>query len=72
MCFMYSTSRALIRIILYVKVNKWEGYEEGHNVFLVADHLENQFANLRVDRDEAKGDARLLERYTVIEESSSE
>tara|TARA_B100000749_G_C18416259_1_gene461447 strand:- start:108 stop:320 length:213 start_codon:yes stop_codon:yes gene_type:complete len=70
---LFKWKRALI--IFYVKVNKWEGYEEGHNVFLVADHLENQFANLRGSRmrlDEAKGDARPLERNTVIEETSSE
>ena len=41
-------------------------------MFLVADHLENQFANLRVDRDEAKGDARFLEQIVVIEESNGE
>lgn len=54
---------------------EWEGYvKEGHDVFPVADHLENRFGNQRGSRlrlDEAKGDAR-FQKHVVIEESNGE
>ena len=52
---------------------KWVDYE--NNVFHVADHLENRLVNQRGSRrrlDEAKGDARFLEKHVVIEESNGE
>ena len=56
---------------------KWVDYE--NNVFHVADHLENRLVNQRANQrgsrrrlDEAKCDARFLEKHVVIEESNGE